>query len=147
MQTSKPTLVKATAFSIRAAIAISCYCFCLVNIQHIPDDRLRSACNSLGSVAGTLLGFLVAALSILATSSNRKFMGNLIKVGLYSRLTNETVATCILLLASVFTSMVSQFLDSQNLQWWACSLAFLFSLALMYVWEAGKRFVAVIRYL
>lgn len=147
MQTSKPTLVKAIAFSTRAAIALACYGFCLAHIQNMPDDRLRSACNSLGSVAGTLLGFLVAALSILATSSNRKFMGNLVKVGLYSRLTNETVATCVLLLASVVTSMVSQFLDDQNLQWWACSLAFLFALALIYVWEAGKRFVAVIRYL
>lgn len=147
MQTSKPISVKKVAFSTRAAIAAICYWLCLVHAGSMPEDRLRSACNSIGSVAGTLLGFLVAALSILATSSNRRFMDNLVKVGLYARLTNETVATCVLLLASVITSAVSQLLEGPDLRSWACSLCFLFALAILYVWEAGKRFVSVIRYL
>lgn len=147
MQTSRLTLVKKAAFSIRVAVASFCYWFCLAHSGVVPDDRLRSACNSLGSIAGTLLGFLVAALSILATSSNRRFMDNLVKVGLYARLTNETVATCVLLLACVVTSAVSQMLEGQHLQSWACSLCFLFALAIIYVWEAGTRFVSVIRYL
>lgn len=147
MQTSNATSVKVIAFSIRSAIALVIYAFAWAYIPAIPDDRLRAAGASIGGASGTLLGFLIAAVSIIASSGNRKFVGNMAKVGIYQRMVTETLATCVLLLASALCASIAQFFGDDYLHSWICSLIFLSSLGLMYLYDAGARFKAIICYL
>ena len=147
MQTSKRTLVKVTMFLSSCVVALLVYGVAFFQIPHLPDDRLRSACSSIGGAAGTLLGFLIAAMSIIASSGNRKFVGNMTKVGLYDRLITETLATCVLLLSVTLLSIVCQFLETSKLHAWANSMIFLAVLGFLYVCHSGKRFRSIIRYL
>lgn len=73
------------------------------------------------SVSVTLLGFLLAALSILSALVNRRLVMNMQKTGHYQQLTKEMFVTAAAYLVAMVLSLLALFLDGDALRY-ACAI-------------------------
>lgn len=107
-------------------------------------DQLSDIAGVLAGVAGTLLGFLITAVTLLTAVMDRQLLVNMRKTGHYQRLVSETFHTCIMLLAVLLVAVISLFLNEQAIQLAFVLLAFFMTLSCFYLIEAGRRFSSVI---
>lgn len=109
------------------------------------DVRLIAATYS--AVAGTMLGFLVAALAILTAVLNRRLMQNMIKTGHYYRLLSELYWASSFFLSTLIISLASLFLNGIYLCGGVSIASGTLSVAVLLLMAAGRKFMLVMEYL
>lgn len=120
---------------ISAAVAVAA-AGCLLSAA--PADALmRQFLSASASVAGTLLGFLAVALSILVAVYNRRLITNMRKTGHYDVLVGGVMHNSIAFLAALASALISLIVP----EGWLLAAASLTVLLLMY---AVAVFVCVI---
>lgn len=130
---------------IRLCAAALSWWFASDAIAVIKEEAIRSAASALAGVAATMVGFMLAALSVLTAVANQRLIRNMQKTGHYRRLLHELYhcggAYAIMLVGA----MVSLF---------APSPAHILSLtvgvsayALLVMLSAGKKFWMVLTHL
>lgn len=108
---------------------------------------LRSIVSTFASVAGTLLGFVIAALSILTSVVDRRFIAKLRVTGHYDVLLHELYWTAASFLLAMVVSMGALFLpDSKVLVGTSVSTSVMI-LATLYLIFAGYKFSLVMKHL
>lgn len=95
-------------------------------------------------LAGTLLGFLITALSLMTALTNKVLISNMIKTGHFNKLASDTVLTCVILIIVIILSLVTLLSGGVWVFRFFCSVIFFTSLSFIYLIEAGKRFSIII---
>lgn len=134
------TSIRWTALVIRlglSLVVVALYCWFCTWLQ---PDQMRSIATTMAGIAGTLLGFLLMAMSLLTAVMDRNLVLTMKKTGHYQRLIMETFHACAVLLATLVCGIICLFLANTELKWSFCILVFLSTLSLLYVIESGRRF-------
>lgn len=141
-------LVKAKIFWISViSLSVIVYFAVFRHLTAWKAEDMRSVAGTFASIAGTLLGFVIAALSILVAVVNRSLVVRLKKTGHYDSLLSELYYTAGLLLLTTVSSMITIFLQSGwMIHWMAASTAFMTAAVMCFV-ESGRKFSLVMRYL
>ncbi|MFP1683372.1 hypothetical protein ACLD0W_12740 [Alloalcanivorax sp. C16-1] len=128
----------------RALLALSAPAvfFCL--LRDLPDERIHAVATAMVGASGTMLGFLITAVSIVAALMDRTLIRNLKKTGHFDQLIQDTFITCAALLFALILGLVSLFLDGCVLGYTAMGLFFFICFGIIYLWEAGRRFKNII---
>ena len=106
-------------------------------------ETLISAAPAYTSVAGTLLGFLIAAVAILTAVVNRRLIQNMVKTGHYRVLLHEMYGTSVALLASTGAGLIAILAPDTWVvnSMWVCVSTLTFGLLLLA--SAGRKFYIV----
>lgn len=108
MNTSVPTMKRLLSGGLSLALGVAFYFFV------IPvDDRAMSILGVIASAAGTLLGFLLTAMTVLTAVMDRTLVANMVKTGHYQRLIRETFFCCAMLLVLLVSSVLTMFSSCQ----------------------------------
>lgn len=108
---------------------------------------LHEIASAFAAVAGTLLGFAIAALSILTAVVDRRLVVNLRKTGHYSRLLSELYYSATGFLVALLAALVCLFLSGLPLHVGVATMtaAMVFATALLV--SAGRKFAMVMEHL
>jgi len=113
-----------------------------------PDARVDHAfTTAIAGVSATLLGFLIAALSILTAVLNRRLIINLRKTGHYDNLIHDLIHASLMFLVSLVFALMSMFVPDKFTTYAISLQVGIFSYAVATFLLAGKKFVMVIRVL
>lgn len=113
----------------------------------LKDERMRSVAEALGTIAGTLLGFLLTAVSILTAVLERPLVATMRKTGHFELLMQGTYATCAVLFALTFLSILCLFMDGTTLVYTFDAVVGFAVLGTAYCLETGWRFALTISFL
>jgi protein-S-isoprenylcysteine O-methyltransferase Ste14 len=112
-------------------------------VPSLKDERMIAVLSALAAASGTLLGFLITALTLLAAVMDRTLVANMRRTGHYQRLIRGTFLSCVVLLTTLVASVTSMFISSHPLHI-AFSIAVgLAILAVMQLLESGTRFARI----
>lgn len=95
------------------------------------------------SVSVTLLGFLLAALSILSALVNRRLVMNMQKTGHYEELTKDMFVTAAAYLVAMVLSLLALFLDGDALRYAAAATSGAVLFATLEMIASGHKFYRV----
>jgi hypothetical protein len=109
-------------------------------------DRLVVLAQLLASIGGTLLGFLITTISLVASLNDRTLIGNLRKTDHFDVLMRDAFVTVTLLLLLTLTSIISLFGGNDFLRAVLGLSTAIGVLAVTFAIETGIRFARVIRY-
>jgi hypothetical protein len=85
--------------------------FALWNYRGVfPKDSLHNSAAAFAGISATLLGFTVAALSILTAMLNQRLLKIMVKTGHYGKLLNELCYTAVSFGLVTFLSLINIFL-------------------------------------
>lgn len=108
---------------------------------------LRSIASTFAGIAGTLLGFMIAALSILTAVMDRRLVANLRKTGHYDRLLHELYMASAMYLVALVLSLVTLFLGPRAILYGTVlTVASMVSATVLFV-SSGRKFALVMKYL
>lgn len=114
-----------------------------VGLQSISDPRLTAT--TMVALSGTLIGFMMTAISLLVSSADRPFMSNLRKTGHYRRLVSEILLAATLWLAVAVTALSAHFMSGDMQRYVISIAAGLLSLSFVHFVIAGRKFKFVIK--
>lgn len=116
--------------------------------RYAPDPTItRGFLSAVAGIAATLLGFIVAALSILTAVLNRRLIINLRKTGHYDDLVSELFHAAVAFLVAMISALVSMLIPDAFLPVMIGIVASCSSYALAIFSIAGKKFGLVIKFL
>ena len=141
---SQNILVKAAMFLIKALAALLAPLLFYLHGTSLSDERLHSISSVLIGTSGTILGFMIAAISIIAALMDRTLIKNLKKTGHFGILMNGAIATCALLLLTIINGIANLFLQCLQLELGMLAVLFLGGLSFTYLLESGIRFKNII---
>lgn len=95
------------------------------------------------SVSVTLLGFLLAALSILSALVNRRLVMNMQRTGHYEQLTKELFITAAAYLVAMVLSLLALFFDGDALRYAAAATSGAILFATLEMIASGHKFYRV----
>lgn len=78
-----------------------------VNVPCLENDALRQAASTTAQVAATMMGFLLAALAILASIANMRLLRNMQRTGHYQVLLARMLITSVYFFCALIFSMVA----------------------------------------
>ncbi len=104
------------------------------------ESQLYEIAKVLAGVSGTLLGFLITAITLLTAVMDRQLVANMRRTGHYQRLLKETFYTCAFLLILLVNSIFMLFIKGDFLNYSAYGLVFFSIFSLWHVIKAGYRF-------
>lgn len=91
-----------------------------------------------------MLGFLVAATTLVTALFDRTLISNMRKTGHYKVLMNDTFLCCAMLLLTIVVSVAALVVEENILKFVATAVSFTFTLSMLYVYESGRRFSLVV---
>jgi len=106
----------------------------------LKDDRIVSVLSAIAAASGTLLGFLITAVTLLTAVMDRTLVANMRKTGHYQRLVRETFQSCGVLLATLVASVAAMFMSDAGLFITFCVVIGLATLSVLQMVETGVRF-------
>jgi hypothetical protein len=110
-------------------------------------DNMRSIASTFAAVSGTLLGFIIAALSILTAMINRRLVSNLRKTGHYDQLLHDFFITAGGYLATMTVSLVTLFLNDSIAMYGLYLSSFVMVWATLCFVVTGRKFALMLKYL
>lgn len=119
----------------------------LAYLYPVDSQIARSFASAAASVAATLLGFLVAALSILTAVLNRRLVINMRKTGHYDGLVFELLHASVAYLATLVVSMITLIIRDVYICWTNIAVVGLLTYATFIFISAGRKFSLVVRFL
>jgi len=116
--------------------------------SYMPEtEHMRTFFGVIAGVSATLLGFIIAALSILTAVLGRRFISNLKKTGHYDTLIDELLRAAFAFLASLIVSLVSILVNNFYVCYAFVTVVVVTTLAIVLFVSSGRKFYLVIRYL
>lgn len=97
------------------------------------------------AVAGTLMGFLIAALSILTSLTGKALIENMKKTGHWEHLLHRIYAAAAVFLVILALSLVSLFISGQMMHWIMVIASSLMVLALWFLVSTGRTLHLVLK--
>ncbi|WP_047552184.1 hypothetical protein [Methylotenera sp. G11] len=107
-------------------------------------DALHNAATAFAGVTATMLGFMIAALSILAAVANQKLLRNMQKTGHYKKLLHELYHASAAYAAGMIASLTSIFLTSPYLSWGITVTIFAVAYSTAMIISVGHKFWVVL---
>jgi len=111
----------------------------------IQDARLTAT--TMVALSGTLIGFMMAALSMLVSSADRPFLQNLRRTGHFKKLVKELLTTALLWLAVVVVALAGHFVVGDVQRYVVAIATALLGLSLVHFLLVGRKFKIVIEIL
>lgn len=111
------------------------------NTRGIDIGQLAS---TLATVGVTLMGFSMAALSILAAAPDQKLVRNLRRTGHWGNLLDDLFYTTVLFLLDLVLAFGTMLVAGPNEVWWATATVLVFSIAVGTLVLGGQNFYHVI---
>lgn len=137
-----------TMRSVETIISVGCGGFAYWYFSVNPDpDALYRVAGAFAGVAGTLLGFMIAGLSILTAVIDRRTVVNLRKTGHYDNLLHEVYWVSSWFLVAMTASLMSLFLADRWLTGGVAVATGSMVFATLLFVSAGRKFALVMRLL
>lgn len=127
-----------------AAIFMLCAVLAYIGLSARQPSESAGIASTFASISATLLGFIIAALSILASLMDRTLLKNMNKTGHFSVLLDELRVAAEFFLLVVVVSLISLFLPSPVLQAGIAVSAGAMSCGVLVLVKAGWKFFRVI---
>lgn len=131
-------MVRANAY--RVIIAVACATTFLRHRDAVTEERLHAIMNALAGASGTMLGFLITALSIIAALMDRTLIANLKKTGHFDVLVGDSLVACASLMLCLAMSLVALFMSGDHLRWVAAAAFFFIVFGFLCLCQVGIRF-------
>lgn len=113
-------------------------------VPDLQDDAARTVAGTYAQVAGTMLGFLIAALSILTALISEKLLSNMRKTGHYDTLVKEMFLSCLAFMATMVASLVGLILPGSQMHFALALATGLMAFSLIWLMVAGIKLYVVI---
>ena len=130
---------------IKVVVAVVAGYVAYLGIAQTADVRITGT--SLMAVSGTLTGFIMTAMSMLVSASNRDFMKKLRKTGHFSELIKELVNSAAWWIAVIVCALSSHLLAGEYAKYAVAVAVGLFAASLITFVLAGKKFLTVVDFL
>lgn len=129
---------------IRIAISAAIAWLLWSHIGTFSDDALHSAAGALAGVTATMLGFVIAALSILTAVANQRLLRNMQKTGHYKKLLHELYHASAAYAGGMVASLASIFLSTPFVTWSMTVTIFAVSYSTLMIISVGQKFGVVL---
>lgn len=129
---------------IRIAISAATAGLLWFHLYVFDEVALHNAASAFAGVSATMLGFMIAALSILTAIANQRLIRNMLKTGHYKTLLHELYHTSVAFAAGMVASLVSIFLASPYLNWSIAFTVFAISYSTLMLVSVGQKFWVVL---
>jgi len=114
-------------------------------LAFIEDARLTAT--TMVALSGTLIGFMMAALSMLVSAADRPFLQNLRRSGHFKHLIKEILTTALLWLAVVVVALAGHFVVGEYQRYVVAVATALLTLSFVHFLIVGRKFKMVIEIL
>ena len=114
------------------------------HIDTFSDDALHNASSAFAGVTATMLGFMIAALSILTAVANQKLLRNMQRTGHYKKLLHELYHTSAAYAAGMVASLTSIFLSAPYISWSMTLTIFAVTYSTLMIISVGHKFWVVL---
>lgn len=108
------------------------------------EGTLHEAASAFAAIAATLLGFMIAALSILTSIVNQKLVRNMQKTGHYARLLSELYQTAACYALVMVVALFSIFLSTPYVIWGMTAAVFAMTFSTAMMISVGQKFWKVL---
>lgn len=132
--------------SLLFATVVTLYCWQLSPFNGLEADDLRSASSTVAQIAATMLGFMIAALSILATITNTVLVQNMQKTGHFLFLLRRMYFAAISYGLTMLVALMGVIANEIPV-WAILTVIFLVSLSTALLVDFGYRFWMVLTHL
>lgn len=112
--------------------------------QDIKPEALINASGVITGLSGTLLGFLITSMSLITALMDKKLVINMVKTGHYKTLVSDTILTCIFLLFSILSSLITLLSKDKLVICMFALVCFFTVISILYLIESGRRFSIII---
>ena len=136
-----------TGLLIRGVVGIAVGWLYWRQLPHMPVAAIPNLMTTLAGVFATLLGFIITAITLLASLLDKPLIRNMQKTGHYRRLMTDAFDTCMVLLVVVMTCLVGLMLTES---WQTKAIAVITGLvmtAVLYLYQTGRRLFNIIHVL
>ncbi|NGZ26072.1 MAG: hypothetical protein G8345_04190 [Magnetococcales bacterium] len=136
-------------FTGLAAMLLGWFYFDNINQQiYIEEPKLSGVIGQIASIGSSLLGFILAAMAILASLLNRPFIETLRRSGHFQQLVSELAWSSWCFFASILFSMITMFISSPDILQWIFPVAISsFTFGMSFLAVALYHFFLVLKYL
>lgn len=132
--------------SLAFAVAATAACWHWQPFLGLSPDDLRGAAGTVAQIASTMLGFMIAALAILATITNTVLVRNMQKTGHFLFLLRRMYLAAIAYAVTMLVALVGVIASSIPV-WAVLAVVFLVALSTALLVEFGYRFWMVLSHL
>lgn len=129
---------------ILAALVAALACYALTELD---ANAMRTLAATLASIAATMVGFVLAAVSILWSSRDRTLISNMQKTGHYTELVNELYQSVIFFVGSLIFCLIVLFLPDAAVFIPTAIGTVLFVFGGSLFISSGRKFCLVLHYL
>lgn len=113
-------------------------------VPGLTDEAARTVAGTYAQVAGTMLGFLIAALSILTALISEKLLSNMRKTGHYDTLVKEMFLSCLAFMVTMVAALVGLILSGPQMYFALALATGLMAFSLVWLMVAGLKLYVVI---
>lgn len=136
-------LLKTATINLVIPVAVGAAAF--KGLCVIEDARLTAT--TMVALSGTLIGFMMAALSMLVSAADRPFLQNLRRSGHFKNLIKEILTTALLWLAVVVVALAGHFVVGEYQRYVVAIATALLALSFVHFLIVGRKFKMVIEIL
>ena len=136
-------LLKTATINLVAPVAVGVAAF--KGLGDIDDARLTAT--TMVALSGTLIGFMMAALSMLVSAADRPFLQNLRRSGHFKKLIKEILTTALVWLAVVVVALAGHFVVGEPQRYTVAIATALLALSFVHFLRVGRKFKMVIEIL
>lgn len=119
----------------------------VLKMSALSEAQIIGAGQSIAGLCGTIFGALVAALAILTAVMDRPLMANMRKTGHWSRLLNNTLVVCALMLGASALAIVTMFVAAEHREHVLAGAIALAVTGVGLLFKTGYRYRQVIKHL
>lgn len=135
---------KPLRFLALGVVAVICIGAAYLGLATRQPAELAGIASTFASIAATLLGFIIAALSILASLMDRTLLKNMNKTGHFDVLLSELHGAALAFLLVLVVALISLFVSYPWLQVGIAVCAGTMAIGVLMLTEAGRKFFRVI---
>ncbi|ENF7218587.1 MULTISPECIES: hypothetical protein [Serratia] len=116
-------------------------------LPHMPAPAVSNLMTTISSVFATLLGFIITAITLLASLLDKPLLRNMQKTGHYKRLMTDAFDTCLVLLVLVLCCLIGLMLTVKQQEILVAGLIALVIMSILCLFQTGKRLFNIVKVL
>lgn len=132
---------------IRLIVGIGIAVIYWFKLPHMPEPAISSLMATLSSVFATLLGFIITAITLLASLLDKPLLKNMQKTGHYKRLMTDAFDTCLVMLILILSSLIGLMLKIKQQELLIVVLIVLVVMSILCLLKTGRRLFNIVKVL
>lgn len=116
-------------------------------LPHMPEPAVSNLMTTLSSVFATLLGFIITAITLLASLLDKPLLKNMQKTGHYKRLMTDAFDTCFVMLVLILGCLIGLMLKVKQQELLIAVLIVLVVMSILCLLQTGKRLFNIVKVL